>query len=76
MYIRAASRQTISKSIFSTTFMVAFTLAIANSLVPCPADRNVSNDSSRASKETRERLQREQQLKRSRQENETKIESN
>lgn len=63
MYIRAASRNLISKSIFSTTFMVAFTLAVANSLVPCPAEGSVNNESTEAAKQTREKLAREQQMK-------------
>lgn len=43
--------------------MVAFTLAVANSLVPCPAEGSVNNESTEAAKQTREKLAREQQMK-------------
>ncbi|KAG0688663.1 hypothetical protein C6P40_000701 [Pichia californica] len=43
--IKASNRAVISRSIFSTTFLVAFSLVLANSLVPCPVDRGVANDS-------------------------------
>jgi len=64
MYIRASSRHAISRSIFSTTFLVAFTLALANTLVPCPAEKGVNNDSVKATTETRQILEKEQELKR------------
>lgn len=43
--IKASSRAAISRSIFSSTFLVAFSLVLANSIVPCPVDRSVANDS-------------------------------
>jgi cytochrome c oxidase assembly factor 2 len=52
--IRATARTTISRSIFSTTFLVAFSLVLANSLVPCPVDRNVANDSQITKKQREE----------------------
>lgn len=64
MYIRASSRHTISRSIFSTTFLVAFTLALANTLMPCPAEKGVNNDAAKATTETREILEKEQELRR------------
>ncbi|ODV87123.1 hypothetical protein CANARDRAFT_26549 [[Candida] arabinofermentans NRRL YB-2248] len=54
MYIKAASRTRISKSIFSTTFFVAFSLVLANSIVPCPVDR--PNNDSQISNELRKEI--------------------
>ncbi|GMG33765.1 unnamed protein product [Ambrosiozyma monospora] len=45
MYIRAANRVRISRSIFSTTFFIAFSLVSVNSLVPCPVDSSMANES-------------------------------
>lgn len=39
------SNAAISRSIFGSTFLVSFSLVLANSLVPCPADRQFANDS-------------------------------
>jgi hypothetical protein len=36
--------RTISRSLFSSTFLVAFALVAANSLVPCPVDHGVANE--------------------------------
>lgn len=55
--IRASSRNAVSRSIFSTTFVVAFSLVVANSVVPCPVDRSVANESNNAAKDAREKLQ-------------------
>ncbi|CDK28557.1 unnamed protein product [Kuraishia capsulata CBS 1993] len=45
MYVRAATRKQFTNSIFSTTFVVAFGLVLSNSLLPCPVDHSMNNDS-------------------------------
>ncbi|GMM28001.1 hypothetical protein DAMA08_007170 [Martiniozyma asiatica (nom. inval.)] len=64
MYIRAAQRTKISNSIFSTTFLLAFSIVLANSIMPCPVDRSVSNDD-KISTELREELIKEKNKARS-----------
>ncbi|OWB55054.1 hypothetical protein B5S28_g918 [[Candida] boidinii] len=43
MFIRAVDRTRISKSIFSTTFLIAFSVVIVNSIT-CPVDSAVNSD--------------------------------
>lgn len=61
--IKASNRAAISRSIFSTTFLVAFSLVLANSLVPCPVDRNVANDSKMTPNKMHELMEKENKLK-------------
>lgn len=44
MYIRAAQRKNISKSIFSSTFLVASAIVVTNALFPCPVDHPMANE--------------------------------
>ncbi|ODQ47398.1 hypothetical protein PICMEDRAFT_67045 [Pichia membranifaciens NRRL Y-2026] len=57
--IKASSRAAISRSIFSTTFLVAFSLVVANSIVPCPVDRGVANDSKMSPAQMQELMEKE-----------------
>lgn len=61
--IKASNRAAISRSIFSTTFLVAFSLVLANSLVPCPVDRNVANDSEMTPAKMQELMEKENKSK-------------
>ena len=42
---KASQRAYISRSIFSTTFLVATAMVTANTLFPCPIDHTLANDS-------------------------------
>lgn len=44
MYIRAAQRNRVTSSLFSSTFAICVLLVGANSVLPCPVDNVRSNE--------------------------------
>lgn len=60
--IKATSRNTVSRSIFSSTFLVAFSLVLANSLVPCPVDHQVANESANLHQHAQQQQQQQKLL--------------
>lgn len=47
MHMRAASRNKLTNSLFSSTFVVAFGLVLSSNLMPCPVDHSVNNEAPR-----------------------------
>lgn len=62
MYIRAAQRNKVTSSLFSSTFAICVLLVGANSVIPCPVDSVRSNETNQEKKlRMKERYEQEKQ---------------
>lgn len=60
MYIKAAQRNKLTSSLFSSTFAICVLLVGANSVLPCPVDSVRSNETDQDKKlKMKERYQQE-----------------
>lgn len=62
MYIKAAQRNKVTSSLFSSTFAICVLLVGANSVIPCPVDSVRSNETNQEKKlRMKERYEQEKQ---------------